>query len=118
MTQAYLKKYSLVIFVIFYTACSSVGKKTNQLSRVPSHEISISKLEVSPNKETLEIWQDNFFQTEDFLVMRDHEQFFDNLLLKGFHPKHINILKENLTCLLYTSPSPRDQRGSRMPSSA
>ena len=24
----------------------------------------------------------------------------------------------NLTCLLYTSPSPRDQRGSRMPSSA
>ena len=23
-----------------------------------------------------------------------------------------------LTCLLYTSPSPRDQRGSRMPSSA
>ena len=26
-----------------------------------------------------------------------------------FHPK---------TCLLYTSPSPRDQRGSRMPSSA
>ena len=25
---------------------------------------------------------------------------------------------EYLTCLLYTSPSPRDQRGSRMPSSA
>ena len=24
----------------------------------------------------------------------------------------------NLACLLYTSPSPRDQRGSRMPSSA
>ena len=24
----------------------------------------------------------------------------------------------NLVCLLYTSPSPRDQRGSRMPSSA
>ena len=28
-------------------------------------------------------------------------------------------LKDHLdTCLLYTSPSPRDQRGSRMPSSA
>ena len=25
---------------------------------------------------------------------------------------------QSLTCLLYTSPSPRDQRGSRMPSSA
>ena len=28
------------------------------------------------------------------------------------------ILGLVLTCLLYTSPSPRDQRGSRMPSSA
>ena len=27
-------------------------------------------------------------------------------------------LKQFSTCLLYTSPSPRDQRGSRMPSSA
>ena len=26
--------------------------------------------------------------------------------------------KDNYLCLLYTSPSPRDQRGSRMPSSA
>ena len=36
---------------------------------------------------------------------------------------HVSILKNPLgahfiTCLLYTSPSPRDQRGSRMPSSA
>ena len=28
-----------------------------------------------------------------------------------------NVIKE-IGCLLYTSPSPRDQRGSRMPSSA
>ena len=28
------------------------------------------------------------------------------------------IIDQNRTCLLYTSPSPRDQRGSRMPSSA
>ena len=28
------------------------------------------------------------------------------------------IVKLALSCLLYTSPSPRDQRGSRMPSSA
>ena len=32
------------------------------------------------------------------------------------HITHINLY--NRTCLLYTSPSPRDQRGSRMPSSA
>ena len=29
-----------------------------------------------------------------------------------------NVIAGNLNCLLYTSPSPRDQRGSRMPSSA
>ena len=28
------------------------------------------------------------------------------------------IIRGLFTCLLYTSPSPRDQRGSRMPSSA
>ena len=30
----------------------------------------------------------------------------------------IKVIEEFLPCLLYTSPSPRDQRGSRMPSSA
>ena len=31
---------------------------------------------------------------------------------------YLKINEQNGTCLLYTSPSPRDQRGSRMPSSA
>ena len=30
----------------------------------------------------------------------------------------VDLSKHNINCLLYTSPSPRDQRGSRMPSSA
>ena len=30
----------------------------------------------------------------------------------------LEALREHGGCLLYTSPSPRDQRGSRMPSSA
>ena len=33
-------------------------------------------------------------------------------------PRDKLMLNLNYTCLLYTSPSPRDQRGSRMPSSA
>ena len=32
--------------------------------------------------------------------------------------KNLEKYKLSSTCLLYTSPSPRDQRGSRMPSSA
>ena len=42
-----------------------------------------------------------------------------NMILHGIEAPnivHTNTLSEN--CLLYTSPSPRDQRGSRMPSSA
>ena len=35
----------------------------------------------------------------------------------AIHPGY-GFLSENHHCLLYTSPSPRDQRGSRMPSSA
>ena len=31
---------------------------------------------------------------------------------------HFNVGQRFKNCLLYTSPSPRDQRGSRMPSSA
>ena len=33
-------------------------------------------------------------------------------------PDYKEFLKDITDCLLYTSPSPRDQRGSRMPSSA
>ena len=38
----------------------------------------------------------------------------------GVAPETINAIAEQLLsdCLLYTSPSPRDQRGSRMPSYA
>ena len=32
--------------------------------------------------------------------------------------RDINVVAVHYACLLYTSPSPRDQRGSRMPSSA
>ena len=40
--------------------------------------------------------------------------YFNKLAKKQFFS-----LKKNIhICLLYTSPSPRDQRGSRMPSSA
>ena len=35
----------------------------------------------------------------------------------GFYSENAEFARA-ITCLLYTSPSPRDQRGSRMPSSA
>ena len=49
--------------------------------------------------------------------------YVDDLLLVGTDIQVIESIKQKLMkrfkiCLLYTSPSPRDQRGSRMPSSA
>ena len=40
------------------------------------------------------------------------------LVLNGEEPATFSDNAEVKVCLLYTSPSPRDQRGSRMPSSA
>ena len=37
---------------------------------------------------------------------------------KSFNAKTQDKTGDIIPCLLYTSPSPRDQRGSRMPSSA
>ena len=44
---------------------------------------------------------------------------FDNVLASGHYAdiKYVDLAEKGV-CLLYTSPSPRDQRGSRMPSSA
>ena len=39
-------------------------------------------------------------------------------LIIGQAEKQQKIIDSMNSCLLYTSPSPRDQRGSRMPSSA
>ena len=46
-----------------------------------------------------------------------------SIMIRVFNPAYpegvmMAILFMNIICLLYTSPSPRDQRGSRMPSSA
>ena len=38
--------------------------------------------------------------------------------LDGYQQNMMEEIKVLCDCLLYTSPSPRDQRGSRMPSSA
>ena len=50
-------------------------------------------------------------------VQKMHSECAKNAQDGGAKVAH-NIYNTNHTCLLYTSPSPRDQRGSRMPSSA
>ena len=60
---------------------------------------------------------DKFESVEDELLFssaeaKHLERFVDDLITSP------ELFKDFSSCLLYTSPSPRDQRGSRMPSSA
>ena len=69
----------------------------------------MAKLEVGRNifPRSAFIGFDHLFNELDFATKHAHDHY----------PPH-NIVKESDLCLLYTSPSPRDKRQSRMPSSA
>ena len=47
-----------------------------------------------------------------------HDDFKFTMHKSGNVLTKSDVIKWAMSCLLYTSPSPRDQRGSRMPSSA
>ena len=77
------------------------------------------------NKKTL---QDNGtrLHTGDVAIMDEDGYFYivdrikDMIITNGYnvYPRNVEEAIYKHPCLLYTSPSPRDQRGSRMPSSA
>ena len=81
-----------------------VGKTSlaKQISREFGHELCLEKPDENPFLNSFyENTQKYAFATQMHFVMQRSQQ--------------INMY---FSCLLYTSPSPRDQRGSRMPSSA
>ena len=76
---------------------------------------------------------DNFFENPQLVVNHAIKQDYvdqDNSLFLGTRSTTLDMINhdmfekllgkliQHVVCLLYTSPSPRDQRGSRMPSSA
>ena len=61
-------------------------------------------------KLVLNQWMLSLFEVNDFDKLAEH---LKPLQLEGLDENNVHKF-----CLLYTSPSPRDQRGSRMPSSA
>ena len=59
--------------------------------------------------------KDNLIPAATVLVLRDSDNKMEVLMVKRSNKPPFGNL---YVCLLYTSPSPRDQRGSRMPSCA
>ena len=107
----------LVIAVLTMLGCSS-NKKEFSAIHVPSSTIdnkmgdlyttgaSVRVLEVRKNKETTWDTSSNLRNT-DYIICEMPPP--DSALSK---------FTSEVTCLLYTSPSPRDRQKSRMPSSA
>ena len=57
-----------------------------------------------------------YYKTHDQIIYQEYIK--DNPNDPPLHTGLFRHLHDHSICLLYTSPSPRDQRGSRMPSSA
>ena len=61
----------------------------------------------------------DFIQSENIQTLTSNIGFKDDEIIWLYqYFTDINIAPTTYTCLLYTSPSPRDKRQSRMPSSA
>ena len=57
-------------------------------------------------------------QYPSYIINRCLSGQIDSVMFANEMNKHPNLAKKLQYCLLYTSPSPRDKRQSRMPSSA
>ena len=64
-----------------------------------TYDVSEEKVLISPAEERIEVMDARYEAVEEKVLVKEASTRVE-------------------TCLLYTSPSPRDQRGSRMPSSA
>ena len=82
------------------------------------YDIVLSGIEASPTNEVLVEESVLGWKEFEMEVVRDKA---DNCIIicsiENIDPMGVHT-GDSMTCLLYTSPSPRDQRGSRMPSSA
>ena len=80
---------------------------------------------VSTKKDLIKSLVDKFEDTDFAVTDLSHSRAIIEIegndaieVLKKGCPFNFNTLDKNNSCLLYTSPSPRDMRRSRMPSSA
>ena len=98
---------------MFLKLLEKLGRKKVVLDRGPSH----------PNYDQAKPWMNRYY-----LLFRHRPRWFPfNILIHemldddhgdGVHNHLFPYMTIVISCLLYTSPSPRDKSSSRMPSSA
>ena len=101
----------------------SVGLNFYGLPVESNYTTSISQDDLPSNVKRL--YQSDFFKNGKNSVVKINEVrsgFVNSAVVKGdlenFSPQNPIVVDNTNTCLLYTSPSPRDLSTSRMPSSA
>ena len=109
---------ALTLPMVLLIGCSGAETTQSDASSKTSPSETVAPIEV-----TTVSWEDLMPEGEDERLETLYTEFYSNLeqqykndqtTLMG--SQEYNALLSS--CLLYTSPSPRDQRGSRMPSSA
>ena len=111
---------------LFENYQKSAGEKNNKVKTLNNSSPSgkarqPSSIKPSQKRAPVKTWDANPEKIEN--VFDDYDSSAKRYApksntLKGEAPELTPEEKKNKNCLLYTSPSPRDQRGSRMPSSA
>ena len=100
--------------IVFFSAVFIIVASLILIGLIELTEIETNTLEIKLQNLPLWVEKESFVHISD-IHFRHFSKREKQLLekLKEINPDYIFI-----TCLLYTSPSPRDKRQSRMPSSA
>ena len=104
---------------IINTSKNSIEELYNQLNMTNGFDVG---LEMSGNPDAFNSMLENMYHGGEIallgLLPKSTNINWDNIIFKGLKVKGIYGREMFETCLLYTSPSPRDRTRSRMPSSA
>ena len=120
-----LSLYALLLGCLFYGACqtTTANHATNIIAEdIPRFWKAYDLIvQTQDSVQQLALLEEHYLSkaTPGLMAMIEARNYTAREFLKVItsYPKYWASIRSN-TCLLYTSPSPRDQRGSRMPSSA
>ena len=102
----------IAVMLVAFAQISTVGDETKKMSSITIPLIeSVNTIDANVYKQSLSVKE--LFITVSAIVNQVSEK-------TSYYEKYTQLLENDTirTCLLYTSPSPRDLSTSRMPSSA